>query len=161
MRSEPSLARSRTRGQRTATGPMPVMISRSGRCPWRTSRWRHGWRARLRLRPPPLAPAALARRCAESRSAGPQKFLAGRAGIERHERVLLGLRHPDLLQCPLGFRLLALRQLVQHIGGLVHPATLAAGLGPHFLNRLPEAECAVGNCELGADGKPTPFEVEE
>jgi hypothetical protein len=26
--------------QRTATGPMPVMISRSGRCPWRTSRWR-------------------------------------------------------------------------------------------------------------------------
>src|SRR6266446_827205 len=40
MRSEPSLARSRTRGQRTATGPMPVMISRSGRCPWRTSRWR-------------------------------------------------------------------------------------------------------------------------
>src|SRR5262245_19003453 len=23
-----------------ATGPMPVMISRSGRCPWRTSRWR-------------------------------------------------------------------------------------------------------------------------
>src|SRR4030081_1845271 len=40
MRSEPSPTRSRTRGQRTATGPMPVMISRSGRCPWRTSRWR-------------------------------------------------------------------------------------------------------------------------
>ena len=36
----PSPIRSRTRGQRTATGPMPVMISRSGRCPWRTSRWR-------------------------------------------------------------------------------------------------------------------------
>jgi hypothetical protein len=32
--SEPSPARSRTRGQRTATGPMPVTISRSGRCPW-------------------------------------------------------------------------------------------------------------------------------
>src|SRR5262245_34759700 len=40
MRSEPSPTRSRTRGQHTATGPMPVMISRSGRCPWRTSRWR-------------------------------------------------------------------------------------------------------------------------
>src|SRR3984893_12873936 len=40
MRSEPSPIRSRTRGQRTATGPMPVTISRSGRCPWRTSRWR-------------------------------------------------------------------------------------------------------------------------
>src|SRR6516225_4816347 len=35
----PSLAsRSRTRGWRTATGPMPVMISRSGRWPWRTTR---------------------------------------------------------------------------------------------------------------------------
>src|SRR6516165_4666682 len=39
MRSEPSPTRSRTRGQRTATGPMPVMILRSGKCPWRTSRW--------------------------------------------------------------------------------------------------------------------------
>src|ERR1700730_8057100 len=40
MRSEPSPTRSRTRGQRTATGPMPVTISRSGRCPWRTRRRR-------------------------------------------------------------------------------------------------------------------------
>jgi hypothetical protein len=40
MRSQPSSPRSRTRGQRTATGPMPVMISRSGRCPWRTNRRR-------------------------------------------------------------------------------------------------------------------------
>ena len=40
MRSEPLPTRSRTRGQRTATGPMPVTISRSGRCPWRTSRCR-------------------------------------------------------------------------------------------------------------------------
>src|SRR5262245_55137110 len=40
MRSEPWPTRSRTRGQRTATAPMPVMISRSGRCPCRTSRWR-------------------------------------------------------------------------------------------------------------------------
>src|SRR6266508_3254093 len=40
MRSQPSPPRSRTRGQRTATGPMLVMISRSGRCPWRTNRRR-------------------------------------------------------------------------------------------------------------------------
>src|SRR5438309_7146991 len=40
MRSEPSPPRSRTRGQCTATGPMPVMISRAGRCPWRTNRRR-------------------------------------------------------------------------------------------------------------------------
>ena len=31
---------SRTLGQRTATGPMPVWISRSGKCPWRTIRRR-------------------------------------------------------------------------------------------------------------------------
>src|ERR1700719_3060724 len=40
MRPPPSPARSRTRGHRTTTAPMPVMISRSGRCPWRTSRRR-------------------------------------------------------------------------------------------------------------------------
>src|SRR5882757_5223203 len=40
MRCEPSPTRARTRGQRTPTGPMPVMISRSGKWPWRTSRWR-------------------------------------------------------------------------------------------------------------------------
>src|SRR4030081_2235872 len=38
MCSPPSPTRSRTRGHRTATAPMPVTISRSGRCPWRTSR---------------------------------------------------------------------------------------------------------------------------
>ena len=32
--------RSRTLGQRTATGPMPVWTSRSGKCPWRTIRRR-------------------------------------------------------------------------------------------------------------------------
>src|SRR6202047_2854304 len=40
MCSTPSPTRSRTRGHRTAAEPMPVPISRSGRCPWRTSRRR-------------------------------------------------------------------------------------------------------------------------
>src|SRR6516165_6933790 len=39
MRAPSVASRSRTRGWRTATGPMPVMISRSGRWPWRTTRW--------------------------------------------------------------------------------------------------------------------------
>src|ERR1700751_5548698 len=38
MRAPAVASRSRTRGWRTATGPMPVMISRSGRWPWRTTR---------------------------------------------------------------------------------------------------------------------------
>src|SRR5665213_1852157 len=54
-------------------------------------------------------------------------------GVECHEGILLGLGHPDLLERTLGFRLLALRQLVQDIGSLVHPAALSARLWPHFL----------------------------
>src|SRR3954464_15545845 len=40
MRLSPAPVRSRTRGALTVTGPRPVMIARSGRWPWRTSRWR-------------------------------------------------------------------------------------------------------------------------
>lgn len=43
----------------------------------------------------------------------------------------------------------------------MYPATLAARLGPHFLDRLPEAKRAVGDREFGAHRKPAPFEVEE
>src|ERR1700682_6384904 len=38
MRAPSVASRSRTRGWRTATGPMTVMISRSGRWAWRTTR---------------------------------------------------------------------------------------------------------------------------
>src|ERR1700704_5953669 len=61
-------------------------------------------------------------------------------GVERGERILLGLGHPDLLERPLGLRLLALGQLVQDIGGLVYPTALAACPRPPLLGRLPEAE---------------------
>ena len=43
----------------------------------------------------------------------------------------------------------------------VHPAALAARLGPHLLKGLPEAECAVGDGKLGPDGQPAPPEVEQ
>src|SRR5271170_4425003 len=82
-------------------------------------------------------------------------------GVERRERILLGLCHPDLLERPLGLRVLALRQLVQDVGRLVDPAALAAGLRPHLLERLPEAERAVGDCEFGRYRKPAPLQVEE
>jgi len=47
--------------------------------------------------------------------------------VESDERLLLGLGHPDLLQRPLGLRLLA---------------ALATRLRPHFFERLPEAQRA-------------------
>jgi hypothetical protein len=43
----------------------------------------------------------------------------------------------------------------------VHPAALAARHGPHLLDRLPEAERAVGDRELRADREPAPLEVEQ
>src|SRR5215475_15712161 len=70
-------------------------------------------------------------------------------GIERRERIFLGLGHPDFLERPLGLGVLALRQLVQNVGGLVDPAALTAGLRPYLLDRLPEAKRAVGDRELG------------
>src|SRR5271156_4781054 len=51
--------------------------------------------------------------------------------------------------------------IAQDIGGLVHPTALAACPRPHLLDRLPEAEGAVGDRELGSHRKPSPFEVEE
>src|SRR5271156_5065175 len=51
--------------------------------------------------------------------------------------------------------------IAQDIGGLVHPTALAASPRPHLLDRLPEAEGAVGDRELGSHRKPPPFEVEE
>src|SRR3954471_9986108 len=44
---------------------------------------------------------------------------------------------------------------------LMHPSALAARLGPHLLNGLPEAECAVGDGKLGSDGQPAPPKVEQ
>src|SRR3982075_3263891 len=75
-------------------------------------------------------------------------------GVERGECILLGLGHPNLLERTLGLRLLALGQLVQDIGGLVHPTALAARPRPHLLDRLPEAEGAVGGRELGPIASP-------
>jgi hypothetical protein len=49
----------------------------------------------------------------------------------------------------------------QDIGGLVRPTALATRPRPHLLDRLPEAEGAVGDRELGSPLQAPPFEVEE
>jgi hypothetical protein len=68
---------------------------------------------------------------------------------------------PDVLQRPLGFRLLAVRQFVEDVGGFVHPAALAARLRPYLFDRLPESERTIGDRELGTNRQPTPLEIEE
>jgi hypothetical protein len=69
--------------------------------------------------------------------------------------------HPDFLQRPLGFRLLALRQFVEDVGGFMHPAALAARLGPYLFERLPESKRAISDRELGANREPAPLQIEE
>jgi hypothetical protein len=49
--------------------------------------------------------------------------------------------------------LLALGQLVQDIGGLVHPTALAACPRPHLLDRLPGPD-EDGDYQISTDGKP-------
>src|SRR5256886_4019046 len=82
-------------------------------------------------------------------------------GVEGCKRILLGLGHPDFLQRPLGFRLLALRQFVEDVGGFMHPAALATRLGPYLFERLPESKRAISDRELGANREPAPLQIEE
>src|SRR6478752_7879992 len=51
--------------------------------------------------------------------------------------------------------------LVQHVGGLVNPTSLVPGGRRDLLDRLPEAECAVADREVGCDLEPTLLDVDE
>src|SRR5258706_15284358 len=78
-------------------------------------------------------------------------------GVEGRKRILLGFGHPDFLQRPLGFRLLALRQFVEDVGGFMHPAALAARLGPYLFERLPESKRAISEASSGPIESPRRF----
>lgn len=43
----------------------------------------------------------------------------------------------------------------------MHPAALRSGLRPHLVDRLPEAECTVGDGKLRADRQTAPLEIEQ
>src|SRR5437899_3211981 len=82
-------------------------------------------------------------------------------GVERQFGSNLGFGHPDLLQRSFGFRLLAFRQLGEHVRGLVHPAALLARFRPDLTGGLPEPECAIGDAELRGHVEPAPLEIEQ
>jgi len=82
-------------------------------------------------------------------------------GVECGLGVDFGFSHPDFLQRTLGFRVLALRQLGQHVCSLVDPASLLAGFRPDLAERLPEAERTVGDREFRCDGQPAALEIEQ
>jgi hypothetical protein len=63
------------------------------------------------------------------------------------------------VQLRFGFGLQALRQGVEHLGGLVHPAELVTGLGIDFFQRTPEPKCTVSHHETRAHFKSTRLQV--
>ena len=70
----------------------------------------------------------------------------------------LGLGHPDIVQHALGLALLALGQVVEHVGGLVHPAALFAGFGKHLAATPPRNPRAPSpTASLGASARPRAF----
>ena len=62
---------------------------------------------------------------------------------------------------PLGFGLLALRQFVEDIGSLVHPAALLACGRPQLAERLPKAKRAIGDGEFGRDRQTSVLQIEQ
>jgi hypothetical protein len=82
-------------------------------------------------------------------------------GFQCRNGILLGLGHPDLLQRALGLGVQALRHLVQDIGGFVHPAALLAGCRPHFAERFPEPERAVGDRNLRRRCQAATLQIEQ
>ena len=70
--------------------------------------------------------------------------------------LCLGLGHPDLMEALLGLRA-RLRQIVEDVAGLVHPAALRPGLRIHLRQRRPEAQRAVADGQLRRPVKPRCF----
>lgn len=56
---------------------------------------------------------------------------------------------PDIVQCFLDPGLHGLGQLLQYIGGFMHPAALLIGLGPALDNGFPETQCAITDSQFG------------
>ena len=69
--------------------------------------------------------------------------------------------NPDVLEMGFRFALKALGQLVEHVGGLVNPTALLAGLAVDLAERRPEAECAVAHGEFRWNLQPPTFEIQE
>src|SRR4029079_690548 len=51
--------------------------------------------------------------------------------------------------------------LVQYVGGLVNPTPLVSGARKDLLDRLPETERAVADCEVRRNLEPTLLDVDE
>ena len=81
--------------------------------------------------------------------------------IERNLGVGPRFGHPNLLQGAFGLRLLALRQLGEHIRSSMDPAALLARGRPDLAGSFPEAERAVSDRQFRPHIEPAPFQIEQ
>ena len=82
-------------------------------------------------------------------------------GVEAGHGLGPCLGHPDLLACALGFPLLALRKLVEDVGGLVHQAPPFRASGPDLAEHDPNKNRAFGNDQLRRDRETATLEAEQ
>jgi hypothetical protein len=76
-------------------------------------------------------------------------------------RIVPRRGHPDLVKSVLRAGLLALRQVVQHVGRLVAPAALRPRTRPDLRKRLPEAKRSVTDRELGVGREAARLHIKE
>jgi len=89
----------------------------------------------------------------------------GAVNIDKIIKVALGFVFfrglPDLMQFGFGRCLQALWQLIEHVGGLVNPAALPAGVAVYLGQRFPEAQGAVSHGQLRTNLKTATFETQQ
>lgn len=68
--------------------------------------------------------------------------------VERLSGLGFGFGHPDLMEARLGLALNGFWQFIEHMGRLVHPAALAAGVWPDLVQGRPETQGAVTDRQL-------------
>ena len=97
--------------------------------------------------------------------AGHRFVVLGARGLEEEVEGLLGHRaglgHPDVLSVLLGAWLDGLRELVEHVGGLVHPTALLARRPVDLAQGFPETKRPVAGGQLGRNRQAAALEIEQ
>ena len=82
-------------------------------------------------------------------------------GIHRGLRRGAGFGLPDLAQLGLHRRLHGFRELVEHVGGLVNPASLMARARKDLVKRLPEPHGPIAHGDLGRNPEAARLDVDQ
>ena len=89
------------------------------------------------------------------------RLIVFQEGVEGLGCVVPRVGHPDLMDHLLGRRLFVLGQFVQHVGRLVHPATLGFCRRIDFGNRIPETQGTVADRQLRRNRQAATFHIQQ